>query len=375
MSLEQAAASDWILIEDDESLAEALDSFTGAQEIAVDTEFMRRNTFYPQIALLQLCAGDRAYLIDPQGIHDLDGIRALLTKPDLCKLLHSCSEDLEVFRHWLGVLPTPLIDTQRAMAILGEGFGMGYRAMVQQLLGLELEKGETRSDWLRRPLTNSQCHYAAQDVLQLWRAWPQLRERAHATERMSWLLEDGTEAVRALTERDRDIHLRIKGAGKLDPRQLAVLQELSQWREHRAQHSDKPRGWIVEDKACIAIAQQMPGDAVQLAALDVLPASVLRKQGSALIGCVEKALALVGDDLPSALPRALNPEQRSALKALRAAAKRIAEEHAIAPEILVTGADLELLVRAASGETIVEPARWNGWRGSLVIEPLRRASE
>ncbi|EAQ97867.1 ribonuclease D [Congregibacter litoralis] len=361
----------WTLVENDDSLRGALASLAGADEIAVDTEFMRRNSYYPHIALLQLCTDDHAWLIDPLTISNLDGLRALLTDSACIKVLHSCSEDLEVFRHWLGVLPSPLVDTQRATALLGKGFGLGYRALVKELLGVELDKGETRSDWLKRPLSESQCHYAALDVLELVPAWRILRELAEEQGRMQWVLDEGEEAIRLLKDRDGQIYRRVKSASRLSRRQLEALRRLCEWREDLARAVDKPRGWIVEDKAFLAIAMAIPEDHDALAELDVLPASVLRKQGDSLLACVEQALQLSEEALPPALPGPLTPPQRNLLKALRTEAKSIAAGLNVAPEILISTADLELIIREASGEAITEPERWQGWRAEAVIQPLR----
>jgi ribonuclease D len=363
----------WTLIESNEGLDDALAAIGDAGEIAVDTEFMRRNTYYPQVALLQLCVDSHAWLIDPLKVSDLAPLRALLTDPARYKILHSCSEDLEVFRHWLGVLPTPLIDSQRAAALLGESFGLGYRALVETLLAIEVEKGETRSDWLKRPLTESQCHYAAQDVLQLVPAWRLLRERAERLGRMDWVLDEGEEAARLLRDRETEVYRRIKSASRLAPRQLEVLRRLSDWREQRAQSSDKPRGWVLEDKACIAIAQAMPADLASLESLGVLPPSVLRKQGDVLLSCVAQARETPEAALPEALPGPLGTAQRNLLKSLREQARVIAADLGVAPEILVSGADLEMLIREAAGSAIVEPRRWQGWRAAAVIRPLRES--
>ena len=363
----------WTLVESDEALAAVLADLSGASEIAVDTEFMRRNSYYPHVALLQLCSDDHAWLIDPLQIKELGGLRELMTDPGCVKVLHSCSEDLEVFRHWLGVVPSPLVDTQRATALLGKGFGLGYRALVEQLLGVELEKGETRSDWLKRPLSESQCHYAALDVLELVPAWAILKDEAQKQGRMEWILDEGEEAIRLLLEREGQVYRRVKSASRLSGRQLEALRRLCAWREDLARSVDKPRGWIVEDKAFIAIAQALPRDLDALAKLEVLPASVLKKQGATLIACVDKALAVPEEELPEALPAPLAPPQRSLLKALRAVAKDIAATLNVAPEILISTADLELLLREASGASITEPKRWQGWRASAVITPLRES--
>ena len=361
-------------MQSDEALANVLGKLAGAAELAVDTEFMRRNTYYPQVALLQLCAEDHAYLVDPLMIEELTPLRDLMADPAVVKILHSCSEDLEVFRRWLGVLPTPLIDTQRAAALLGETFGLGYRALVESLVGITLDKGETRSDWLRRPLTESQCHYAAQDVLQLLPAWHCLKERAVAQGRMAWIREEGEAVSAALYERERDLFRRIKGSGRLNERQLEVLRRISEWREERARSIDKPRGWILEDKICLALARVMPGDTPALASIEAMPAAVVRRQGDTLLRLIDEARDVAAEHLPAALPKPLPAEQRAALKELREHAREIAEDLAIAPEAGLSTADLEQLVREAHGERSADrdvAPRWSGWREATFAAPLR----
>ncbi|MEM1191087.1 MAG: ribonuclease D [Pseudomonadota bacterium] len=361
----------WTLIQNDADLRSVVASLEPCSELAVDTEFMRRNTYNPQIGLLQLCADDEAFLIDPLAVSDLDGLKALLVAPSVVKVLHSCSEDLEVFRHWLGLLPEPLIDTQRAAALLGEPFGLGYRALVEKLRGVVLDKGETRSDWLRRPLSESQCHYAALDVLELLPAWRQLRQRAEAQERMTWLLEDGREARAALGEREAGLYRRIKGSGRLNARQMEILRRVVDWREERARRLDKPRGWILDDKACLALAREMPRRLEALESIEPLPPVVLKRQGKALLGLVHDAMDAPSEALPEPAPAPLNPEQRQRLKDLREDLRTLAEGLHIAPEAALTGAELERLVRETSEADVDAPARWFGWREQTLLKPLR----
>ncbi|MEL7044264.1 MAG: ribonuclease D [Pseudomonadota bacterium] len=361
----------WTLIQNDADLSGVVARLDQCSELAVDTEFMRRNTYNPQIGLLQLCADDEAFLIDPLTVSDLDALRRLLVAPSVVKVLHSCSEDLEVFRHWLGVLPEPLIDTQRAAALLGESFGLGYRALVEKLQGIVLDKGETRSDWLRRPLSESQCHYAALDVLELLPVWRQLRQRAENQGRMPWLLEDGREARAALAEREAGLYRRIKGSGRLNARQMEVLRRVVDWREERARRLDKPRGWILDDKACLAIAREMPRRLEALGTMDQLPPAVLNRQGRALLGLVGDAMDVPAEELPEPAPAVLNPEQRKLLKDLREHLRALAEDLRIAPEAALSGAELELLVRETYGVGVEAPARWSGWREEAVLKPLR----
>ena len=191
------------LLESDAQLATLVDEHYGSDFVIVDTEFMRRDTFYPQAALVQLCfpnEPDTAWLLDPLAIGDFAPLQALFRDGSMVKVLHSASEDLEVFQQFLGCQPLPLFDTQRAAAFVGRGFGLSYRALVETISGLELAKGETRSNWLARPLSDNQLNYAAADVIPLLAVYEKLRDELEHRERLDWVLEDGAAAVKGAVE-------------------------------------------------------------------------------------------------------------------------------------------------------------------------------
>jgi len=368
---------DWRLIESDAALRQLLDQAAGCEAVIVDTEFMRRNTFYPQVALLQLCfasgpAADCAWLIDPLTIEDTSGLAALLGNADVLKVLHSASEDLEVFQRWLGVLPQPLFDTQRAAALLDIGFGLGYAALVQEICNVELPKGETRSDWLQRPLTDAQCEYAAQDVSWLLNVWHELHPRATAQGKLEWILADGADATAAMGSGLNSYFQRIKTAWKLNSRQLGSLVALCEWREQTARERDKPRSWIIDDKACLQLAQSSPDSYAAMRDTADLPPPALRRYSEELLQVLAQQRAVPDNELPQRLPAPLNARQRDLLKKMKAQIREIAGSLESAPEVLLQGKDYELLLRDAIGETVVVPAHWQGWRQQRVIEPLRR---
>lgn len=363
----------WQLLESDEALQAELAAVAGSTVVAVDTEFMRRNTFYPQVALVQLCFGDQALLIDPLAITDPSPLADLLTDPAVVKVLHSASEDLEVFRHWLGVLPEPLFDSQRAAALLDMGFGLGYSALVNMICEVELPKGETRSDWLQRPLTESQCEYAAQDVAWLLPVWRELERRCVEQGKTDWVLADGRDAVEAQVSASYDYLKRIKTAWRLDSRQLAALIAVCDWREDTARRRDKPRGWIIDDQACLQLAQFDPQTPAELAAKVELAPSALRRNGDDLLQLLATQRALPESALPDQLPAPLNAGQRQQLKSLKTRVRAIAEELAVAPEVLLQSKDYELLLREASGHPVVPPPHWQGWRREVVLTPLRES--
>ena len=361
----------WELVEGDAALARALDANTGAAFVAVDTEFMRRHTHFPKVALVQLCFGGTALLIDPLTLDDPSPLSALLTDPGVTKVLHSASEDLEVFDHWLGVLPAPLFDTQRAAGLLDRGFGLSYRALVEAVCDVDLPKGETRSDWLQRPLTASQCEYAAQDVTFLVPVYEDLLRDCRQRSRLDWVLDDSADAVAGFGAASRDYYRRIKSGWKLDAAQLGCLQAISAWRESTARQRDKPRGWIIDDQACFEIARTRPDNLRQLAEVSGLPHGAVRRFGEELLDLIRQQGEVADSDLPEPLPGPLSSPQRNTLKSLKQRARVIAESLGVAPEALLPGKDYELLVREAAGEKIPVPSHWHGWRAGHVIAPLR----
>ncbi|MBP6683687.1 MAG: ribonuclease D [Halioglobus sp.] len=361
----------WQLIESDAALQAALAQAQGRTVVAVDTEFMRRNTFYPQVALVQLCFGDTALLVDPLAIKNTAPLAALLTDPGVVKVLHSASEDLEVFSRWLGVLPQPLFDTQRAAALLNLGFGMGYSALVKLVCDIELPKGETTSDWLRRPLTTSQCEYAAQDVAWLLPVWRHLEQLCLQQGKESWVLSDGRDAIAAYNSPGNDYFKRFKNAWKLDSRQLATLRAVCEWRELAARSRDKPRGWIIDDPACVQLAQFDPKTADELRSQVGLDAAAMRRNAAELLELLAAQRKVPAEQLPARLPGPLDATQRKQLKLLKARVQGIAAQLSTAPEALLQSRDYELLLREAGGEAVEPPLHWQGWRSELVIEPLR----
>ncbi len=368
----------WEWIETSAELSDVVARYAGAGAVMVDTEFMRRNTFYPQVALVQLCfdradeEAPRAYLVDPLALDDTTALTDLFADPAIIKVLHSPSEDLEVFRHWLGVLPQPLFDTQRAAALVNVGFGMGYRNLVAEFTGVELPKGETRSDWLKRPLTESQCHYAAQDVTFLRTLWRELETRTRSAGKYDWVLADGLVAIETSLALESRAHERpIKGAWKLPHREQASLAALSAWRERTARERDKPRNWILDDKACVQIASRAPGTVAQLKACAELPPPVLRRHGDEIIDVLNAQRQESEADWPPPQPAPLSAGQRDRVKQLKGVARELADALDVAPEILLSGQDYELLLREAAGEPVVAPLYWQGWRRDAAIEPLR----
>jgi ribonuclease D len=350
-------------------LAELAVQWRAAPLLALDTEFVRETTFYPIAGLLQLGDAEQQYLIDPLAIDDWAPLRDVLSgaNSSMPKVLHSCSEDLELFNRLLGVAPQPLFDTQVGAALAGMGFSLSYQALVQACLGIEVEKEQTRSDWLRRPLSAAQCHYAALDVAYLPTVFAQLAERLTQLGRFEWWREDGQRIAAASNPQaaPEQYYLKLSAAWRLQGPQLAVLRELCSWREREARARDVPRGRIVKDPQCIEIARCLPRTPGELAGCADLHPQQVRHDGAALLELIERARALPAADHPLAPEAPLPREQAERLKRLRDLVAARAVDLGLAPEVLARKRDCEQLLRQR-----VLPANLKGWREAEIGAPL-----
>ena len=343
--------------------------------IAVDTEFIRTDTYYPIPALIQIFDGKTNTLIDPVNITQFEPLAEVLTHGAVTKVFHSCSEDLEVFSRLLGVLPAPLLDTQIAAAFCGFGFTRGYATLVELILGISLPKEETRSDWLQRPLTEAQGQYAVCDVEYLYRLYARLLALLNENERLAWVQ---SECAALLSQAQNmqtpdQAYTKYKGAWRLAPRNLALLQRLAAWRETTAQQSDIPRNRIVDSKAVYSIAEKMPKHISQLRTIETLRESSIRRYGSRILEIVQEAVALDQSKLPAVLARPPKGEDQKIMKKLRENVDLVAERMNIAPEVIANRRDLEILVTMSDDTPL--PEHLQGWRAPFLDEALKATYE
>jgi ribonuclease D len=365
-----AIETQWVL--DDGHLASLCAEWRQLPYVAVDTEFMRVDTFYPIAALLQVGDGRCAYLIDPLLINDWTAFAGLLADQSVVKVLHACSEDLEVLWRLTGSLPTPLFDTQLAAGYLNIGFSMGYSRLVQSVLNIELPKGETRSDWLQRPLSEMQVRYAAEDAQHLAELYEALLPKL-SDEKRDWVLEDGSELVANLQrETDPDEAYReVKQAWRLKPRQLAVLRALTAWREQQARARNQPRNRVLREHSLWPLARTQPSDLVSLARIDDMHPRTVRQDGETLLELIRTAAATPEDNWPEALPEPLPLEASALLKKLRAVGQRESQTLDIAPELMLRKKTLEALLKSGYPDGPYElPDSLRGWRRERMGQAL-----
>lgn len=359
-------------IRDDDSLARHCAEWQTLPFVALDTEFMRVDTFYPIAGLLQIGDGADAWLIDPLSINDWRPLAALLENSDVIKVLHACSEDLEVLLRLTGSLPAPLFDTQLAAAYLNIGFSMGYSRLVQEVLQIELPKGETRSDWLQRPLSDTQISYAAEDAVHLAELFEALRPRL-SDEKFAWLLEDGAELVANLRREvdPYEVYRDAKLAWKLSPAQLAVLRELCAWREVQARSRNVPRNRIVREHSLWPLAKTQPDNLGALSRIEDMHPRTVRQDGEFLLELIKKAGSLPPERWPAALPEPLPIDAAGILKRLKAIGQTYAEQLDMAPELMLRKKTLEALLKSGYPDGPYQlPESLRGWRRELMGQAL-----
>lgn len=351
-------------IRDDASLAQQCREWRTQPYLALDTEFMRVDTFYPAAGLVQVGDGRQEWLIDPLLIQDWSPFAELLEDERVVKVLHACSEDLEVFLRLTGSLPVPLFDTQLAAAYLGMAHSMGYSKLVKEVLDIDLPKDETRSDWLQRPLTEMQMRYAADDVQHLAQVYLALDARL-SEEKRAWLLEDGAELVANLCRESdpREAYREVKLGWRLRPQQLAVLRELCAWREEQARLRNRPRNHVLRERTLWPLARLLPKNKTDLAAIEDMHPRTVRQDGDFLIELIAQAARLPQSEWPEALPEPLPPEVTPLLKSLRAIGQREAETLGMAPELMLRKKVLEALLKSGYPDGPYElPDSLRGWR-------------
>jgi len=349
-----------------EALAE---SIRGAEFIALDTEFMRERTYYARLCLIQIATDSVEAVVDPIVIKDVTPLLDLLSDTRVTKVLHSGSQDLEILWHLSGHVPAPVFDTQIAATLAGFPSQVGYGALVNEIVGVRLDKADTFTDWSRRPLSGAQVEYALNDVRYLPQVYQELRSRLEADGRLAWLEPDFDRLVDPATYEavPEEQFRRLKRIASLGPQQLGVLMKITAWREMEARRRDIPRRWVIGDESLVEIARRAPSDREGLAAIRGVTEKLPKSSYPGLLEAVREGMALSEDKLPR-----LERRRRRALDVaggvdlMVALVRKRAKEHGIATPLLASRQELE---RLAGGEQEDTPLL-EGWRRSIVGDEL-----
>lgn len=350
-----------------DALDDLLEAVRSAPFLALDTEFVREDTYYANLCVIQVGDGRRSVCIDALAGLDLQRLFAALQRTTTLKVFHAPGQDLEIFVQLTGQCPVPLFDTQIAAALLGYGEQLGYASLVEKLAGVRLDKSLSRTNWARRPLSAAELAYAADDVRLLAQIYPEMEAALAARGRLDWLREDCERMADPARYRPAPAleWRRLKGIGKLERSAQHVASRLARWRDELGETRNRPRKWILSDEALYALAERQPQTRSQLEGLQALPPKTLDRQADTLLALIQEGRAdpappLVDDRLPG-------EAEKARLKRLSERLRGIANELELPASLIAPRADIERLAAEAAAAKI---PLLNGWRREVAGEPL-----
>ena len=358
-----------------EPLRELCDQAKSDGRFGIDVEFIREHSYIPKLALVQLAVGDVCAIVDPLAVEDLTPLYELVTSPETLKILHAAAQDMEVIYWRTQQSPASIFDTQIAAAIVGLGEQISYSNLVDRLLGVQLEKDESYSAWLQRPLSDSQIEYALNDVRYLLRLHDQLTQRLERLDRINWSQEECRkyEGVERYRRDPRTLFRRIKRGNNLSPTGLAILRELAAWRDQEAQTRDRPPGTVLHDEQLVDIARRAPRSLDDLQRFRGLSSKVIDRWSNDILSMVERGLAVPEADRPQ--PKRghrTSQSEKIMVRFLDACLKALCVREKLPASAVANRQELESLVRrfrqgrlATAGSPLLE-----GWRGELVGQRL-----
>lgn len=345
-----------------ELLSEAIQKSYAEGVVALDTEFILRRTYYAQPALYQMQIGEQCYLVDPLAVKDLTTFKELLEDPSIVKVMHGCHADLQLFASHLKAHPKNIFDTQVAAAFVGFRYSIGYRNLVLEVLDIALDKSETLSNWLQRPLSVEQLHYAVLDTHYLLPLYKLFSKKLQELDRVAWFEEEmaGLSGI----DQSANYYRRHEAAWKLDAQSLLRFQLLCEWREGQAKSRDLPRGWVVADTVLYDFAKTPDLKAI------------LEKHPKIRPGCskaMRKIAAHVNDvpraEWPLPVARPLGQKERECLKHLQEQVRALAETFELPETLLGSKKMLSELIVSRRDKSGV-PKKFLGWRDCVFGQSL-----
>lgn len=287
-------------IDSQDELTEFVNNIRSNEWIVIDTEFIREKTYYPQLCLIQIAAGEHLACIDPIALDDLSSLYAIFNDPNVVKVFHAAQQDLEILYYGSGQVPAPIFDTQPAASILGIGEQIGYAGLVENLLGVSLSKAESRTDWSRRPLSQAQLDYAIDDVRYLQQLYPVITQKLEKGGRLNWPNRDFERLTNSETYQlnARARWQKVKGLQNLKSQQLSILRELAAWREQEASDRNRPRRWIIADEVLVDLSKIQPADVNSIAEIRGVNADQAKRFGAIWLACMEAGRNAPKDEWP-----------------------------------------------------------------------------
>ena len=352
-----------------EELAAFCDRASTCKVLAIDTEFLREKTYYPKLCLVQVAAGDDIAAVDPLRVRDLSPLAALLEAPDVTKVFHACSQDLEVLLDGMGVACAPVFDTQLAAAFLGMRQQVSYGSLVEAYCGVHLPKAESLTDWSRRPLDPEQLAYAEDDVRYLPGIYERMLSELTRRDRLSWAGPEMAELcdVSRVRRDPSEAYLRLRRSGSLTRRQLALAREVCAWRERAAAERDVPRKWVLSDEVVVEVCKRAPASLERLRRVRGTE-QLSERDARGVLAAVERGRSCPPEECPRVVKHLRpSPETEGVIDLMYAVLRLISERSGVATQLIATRDDLlEFLQNQGSSRLA------SGWRRELAGATLER---
>lgn len=357
-----------VLIENQTQFDKHFSTLSSESLLAVDTEFFRETTYFPHLGLIQVANAKIVACIDPLAFDARDSIASLFLNPDITKVFHSCSQDLEVLNLYLGELPYPILDTQIAASLIDETEQIGYAKLVMNELNVSLDKSQTRTNWLNRPLTEKQLEYAADDVYYLFQLIETLSSKLEKLNRKNWFFEDCGMLCSSPQQYEPDTSncgLRVKGRHKLPGLELAIINSVANWREQLAIEKDKTRRRVIPDSDIVLIATEKPETIEELSQTGQLSRYLNADEIQSLLNLIKKSYRIPKNEWPDNRRNKLDPDEKKRLESLQSSVRKKASELEISSSILCSRKELTSLFSGNRDCRVL-----TGWRLTIIGSEL-----
>jgi|TARA_B110000914_G_C15514538_1_gene472658 ribonuclease D len=352
-----------IPIKDNDTLYKFYNQCINEKVLAIDTEFIRENTYFPSLCLIQIAGSDFASAIDPLSGVDLSIIWKLLENKNILKVFHAARQDIEIFLNLTGKIPYPIYDTQIAAMFCGLGDQIGYEGLVNKFLGLSVNKELQFTNWLQRPLSKNQIEYAISDVTHLIKIYPIITKLINDSNRTEWV-EKEMQSIsdQSLYKIDPlDIWKRIKLKNS-KPKTLNLLKHLAAWRENECKKQNIPRNKLIRDDVLVNVSYQSPQTIIELKKIRAFPKQLSHKNCNDIIETIQNANRIIQEDWPNVIKTYKKSNISSnSLELLKLLLKFSSEESGLAEKLIANNDDLRDLIEAKNNDLRV----FKGWRNDI----------
>lgn len=359
-----------MLIDDDSQLKAFVKRCCTSPYMAIDTEFLREKTYYARLCLIQVAIEGEVAIIDPFAIKDITLLNDALTSPDVVKIFHASSQDIEILYHETGVVPRPVFDTQIAAALLGKSQQASYSSLVSSYCSVNLPKKDSFTDWSQRPLKDSQIRYAADDVVYLPQIYYDMVEVLNEKNRLHWL-DEAFEEISSPEKyeiKPEERYRKLRRVNQLNAQQMAAAREFTAWRELKAQKINVPRKWIVSDEQIVEACRREARTIDELFMVRGMRESLRAEDARQAVACIKKGLLCPKEQLPQVHEKPKNEHNVDIVVDLMNAVVHLrARENHIAPQTLAPQAELMKLARGHDDECEL----LKGWRYKVIGKELK----